>query len=124
MKSLFSGIVIAAVFALAACSDDKGSSSGSTPAADAGTGSTSSAQSCTSKDQQPNDKGIGAYCDTSSDCKDKDKAPICSESNDDGKGSHFCTNVCDKDGDADQCGSDASCECNNLGCGCTPKRCL
>ncbi len=111
----------------------------------AGCSSTSSSSGATAADAAPdvfskcghsgdmgNTFGVGKYCENFHDCAATSGAHICSVIGD--LTTHFCTMMCrpaDAGGDADaadqptmDCGSGATCECGNGGCGCTPNACL
>jgi hypothetical protein len=69
-----------------------------------------------------NDKGVGKYCQSSSDCA----APAAFCTADVSKG-HICTIInCDPTKDpVSECGDEgAMCRCSMLGCGCVPGRCV
>jgi hypothetical protein len=69
-----------------------------------------------------NNKGVGQYCQSTSDCAPP--AKFCTA--DVGKG-HICTIVnCDPTKDpVAECGDEgAMCRCSMLGCGCVPGRCV
>jgi hypothetical protein len=69
-----------------------------------------------------NDVGVGKFCNSLSDCSGT-SAPLCSSFGD--PTTHFCTKTCSATGSADQCGTNATCECNSGNeCGCTPNSCL
>jgi hypothetical protein len=70
-----------------------------------------------------NEKGIGKFCASLSDCSTTPEAPLCSSLGD--IHTHFCTKTCSATGSADQCGSVTMCACNTSNqCGCTPTACL
>jgi len=70
-----------------------------------------------------NEKGIGKFCASLSDCSTTPEAPLCSSLGD--MHTHFCTKTCSATGSADQCGSVTMCVCNASNqCGCTPTACL
>jgi len=71
-----------------------------------------------------NELGIGQYCEILGDCINTVNAPLCSTAGD--PQAHFCTTTCNPDSDAgpSNCGTGATCECGNGGCGCTPDVCL
>jgi hypothetical protein len=68
-----------------------------------------------------NELGIGAFCDSQSDCVEL-QLPFCSTLGD--PNTHFCTKTCDM-GSTDMCGTATECTCNSSNqCGCTPTACL
>jgi hypothetical protein len=74
-------------------------------------------------DQPVNEKGVGKFCEEILDChKPGDPnwmVDLCSNLGD--PTSHFCTFQCDPG--VTDCGHDAVCTCNGLGCGCAPAKC-
>lgn len=89
----------------------------------AGTGSDSSkggdtAKVCVKPGDKGNEKGIGAYCETTAQCK---SGLLCTK--DFGAGPTepwFCTATCDDDA---SCGADAMCFAETRGKGCLPNAC-
>lgn len=84
------------------------------------------AEACTSECGCPgdvgNDKGVGKYCASLSDCSNNMDAALCSSLGD--PNTHFCTRTCPM-GDSSVCGTGAECTCNDSDqCGCTPTVCL
>src|SRR5437879_3059617 len=77
-------------------------------------------------DQPVNNKGVGKFCTEILDCKMPGDpnwmVDLCSNL-DPTNNSHFCTFQCDP-ANVGQCGANAACVCNNLGCGCTPDKCV
>lgn len=70
-----------------------------------------------------NELGVGKFCNSLSDCSTTPSAGLCSILGD--PTTHFCTKTCTNGGPADQCGTNATCECNASNqCGCTPNSCL
>ncbi len=81
------------------------------------------ASSCGQVGDTGNEMGIGYYCTSLSDCSHTANAPLCSSLGD--PTTHFCTTTCSATGSASQCGTGATCECNDSNqCGCTPNGCL
>lgn len=81
------------------------------------------ASTCGHPGDTGNDMGVGKFCQTQADCSQTAAAGLCSIIGD--STTHFCTHTCTSTGSADQCGSDATCECNSSNqCGCTPNACL
>jgi hypothetical protein len=66
--------------------------------------------------------GVGRYCEAFSDCAGNGKATYCVRVVDPQR--FFCSLPCEGDGGAGACGDGASCQCSQLGCGCTPDRCV
>ncbi|MFT3692865.1 MAG: hypothetical protein QM831_06975 [Kofleriaceae bacterium] len=107
------------VIVLAACGGD--SSGGSHP--DAKSTVDAFASECGHPGDTGNDKGVGKFCQVLSDCTGNMSATLCSVLGD--TSTHFCTTTCSSTGSADQCGTDATCTCNDSNqCGCTPNACL
>lgn len=71
-----------------------------------------------------NEIGVGQFCEAIGDCITTQNAPLCSRAGD--PTTFFCTNTCNVNADAgpSSCGTGATCECGNGGCGCTPNTCL
>lgn len=68
-----------------------------------------------------NDKGVGKYCQTFNDCT-VGQANLCAIIG--GATDDFCTFFCDPEGGTDQCGANATCQCQGGQCGCTPDSCM
>jgi len=69
-----------------------------------------------------NEKGIGKFCASLSDCATTTEAPLCSSLGD--PTTHFCTKTCPM-GSTTSCGTGTTCTCNaGNQCGCTPTVCL
>jgi hypothetical protein len=80
-----------------------------------------------------NSIGVGHFCDHITDCLETSQAHLCATLGDSTE--HFCTFVCHDpdagaDGDADaapvptnECGENASCQCQGGQCGCFPDIC-
>ena len=78
---------------------------------------------CGHPGDQGNEIGVGKYCGNGvSDCTGTANAKVCSVLGD--PTTHFCTRTCVVDAGADQCGTGATCSCDNQGCGCVPNTCL
>lgn len=69
-----------------------------------------------------NELGVGKFCNSLSDCSSTPSAGLCSVIGD--PMTHFCTKTCQNGGPADQCGTNATCECQGNQCGCTPNSCI
>src|SRR5689334_18216559 len=65
-----------------------------------------------------NEQGVGKYCTSLSDCSQTVNAGLCSNVGD--ETTFFCTHTCNATDPPDICGTGATCECGNGGCGCTP----
>lgn len=77
---------------------------------------------CGHPGDQGNEKGIGKFCQSLSDCSDTVDAALCSVIG--GADTHFCTRMCPM-GNSSVCGTGAECTCNASNqCGCTPTVCL
>src|SRR5947207_1484065 len=72
---------------------------------------------CGALDAKNNERGFGAYCDTTSDCDSEAGLRLCAA---DFGGGHFCTGLCSVD---EECGSGVYCEHNVQGSGCVPLVC-
>lgn len=119
MKKRIPYVVMAAIAAVVtvAC----GSSDKKTP--DAAPVIDTAPSTCGNPGDTGNDQGVGKYCASLSDCSGNMTATLCSSLGD--PTTHFCTHTCSSTGSADQCGTNATCECNNSNqCGCTPDSCL
>ncbi len=68
-----------------------------------------------------NSLGVGKYCTKLSDCSSNTKATLCSTLGSDNE--FFCTMPCMNGGPADQCGDNATCQCQGGRCGCYPNAC-
>lgn len=69
-----------------------------------------------------NEKGVGKFCLSLSDCSSTVDATICSVLG--GADTHFCTRMCPM-GNNTVCGTGAECTCNSSNqCGCTPSACF
>jgi hypothetical protein len=80
------------------------------------------ASTCGQPGDQGNQLGVGKFCTTLNDCSSTPSAGLCSNLGD--ATTFFCTKFCTSGGAADQCGTGATCQCGNGGCGCTPDACL
>src|SRR5512140_3507707 len=67
-----------------------------------------------------NELGVGKFCELLSDCTET-SAPLCSNLGD--VTTFFCTKTCHADAGVDECGANASCQCDGTRCGCTPLAC-
>lgn len=123
--------VASAFVALAACSSsstttsnpsDAGASDAGAPKDGATGGDSATASACGHPGDKGNELGVGKYCDTVPECSDNTKATVCAVLG--APDEHFCTFLCDKDGGANQCGTDALCECQGGQCGCVPRSCV
>lgn len=135
MKSLASFLSVIAVFAVWACSTSSSSSSSSDGGADGGSATPDAgcdtSYSCGNACIPGNSLGVGHFCDHILDCSDTAKAHLCATLGDSKQ--HFCTFAChdpDAGADADagpapanECGENATCQCQGGQCGCFPDFC-
>jgi hypothetical protein len=73
-----------------------------------------------------NELGVGKFCKTDKQCRKNSAAKLCSAFEND-KADHktfFCTMPCDPSSPVNVCGAGATCNCEELGCGCTPIACI
>lgn len=109
-------VVLFALLFVVGCGGDDGGKT----AADAGVDAFES--ECGHPGDQGNEKGIGKFCLSLTDCSDTVDAALCSSIG--GPDTHFCTRMCPM-GDNTVCGTGAECTCNASNqCGCTPTVCL
>jgi hypothetical protein len=113
MRKRIAVIVVCALFAVSCSSSNK-------PPPDAAPDAPASF--CGHPGDVGNDIGVGAFCNTLSDCSNTVSAHLCATLGD--PMAHFCTKTCTMGGPADQCGMMATCECQSAGCGCTPNSCI
>ncbi len=127
MKTIQLATILVASCAIACSSSSSGSSG------DGGVPADSSFEDVASKCGHPGDMGnslgVGKFCEHIADCADTKSAHLCSVIGD--LTTHFCLMTCTPPADAGdaaapaaQCGENATCECGNGGCGCTPNACL
>ena len=116
----------------AACSSS--SSTSTTTGGDSGGGGQDAGidSTCGQPSDPGNEVGVGKFCKVVGDCIGNKMATICSVLGD--QTTHFCTKTCknpdggtsgtDEGGLDDNCGTGATCSCDDQGCGCTPNQCL
>ncbi len=111
------GIAIAGS-SFAAC----GGSSSTTAENDAAAPDAGFDSACGFPGDKGNSLGVGKFCTSLEDCRDNPRATLCTTiANDD---NFFCTFACTADGGADQCGENATCQCQGGRCGCFPNDCI
>jgi hypothetical protein len=98
------------------CDDSKSSSSADLSAA---VGDMALVSSCGHPGDKGNSKGVGQFCvNLVGDCPSD---LVCSHAL--MSDTYFCTKTCTPPVDIASCGPDTICQCNALGCGCTPTSC-
>jgi hypothetical protein len=130
-------LVCASLLALYACSSSTTAPPATNTGKDAGTSGTDAGTKCGDAGYacgQPcdpgNSLGVGKFCNAL-ECEGL-KAGLCATLGDPANAppdqqEHFCTFPCtspDAGGAADECGENATCECQGGQCGCTPNYCL
>lgn len=106
------------------------SSKGSSTTADAGKGDECEPidSACGQPCQEGNSLGIGRFCNNIDDCKGTQINTLCATLGDPSE--HFCTAPCDPpDAGPDaafteNCGENATCQCQGGQCGCFPNSCM
>ncbi len=121
-----SALLVSSALVLA-CSSSSSSSSSSSGGTTDGGGSKDtgvdavSLSECGHPGDRGNELGVGKFCQTTADCASNTKATLCTTIAD--NVNFFCTASCRSTGAADQCGTGASCACQNGQCGCHPDSC-
>jgi hypothetical protein len=109
-----------------ACSSSSSPAAGDSSDAGADTASCGDAgYACGNPCDPGNSKGVGQFCNFSSDCLNTKEAHLCTTLSGD-KTQHFCTHTCtgvEAGAPADECGENASCACQGGQCGCHPNYC-
>ena len=79
---------------------------------------------CGKPGEKGNAIGVGKYCESLAECIDNPRAKLCATLGGDDR-YRFCTFVCDPKADGGNiCGDNASCQCDNGQCACTPSFCI
>jgi hypothetical protein len=119
--------VCLAVSAACSSSSSKGSSAGSDAGDMADTVCEPIDSACGQPCQAGNSLGIGRFCNHISDCQGTKLPTLCATLG--APNEHFCTAMCspadagDEAGFPQNCGENATCQCQGTQCGCFPTAC-